>query len=60
MKNQLYKTVSITPLNELKSSELNIINNTINQAKKSNFASSKRLGACLIVKNRYLLWREPT
>ena len=55
-----YVLKKITPLNEIKTKDCKALTLAIEQAEKSNFNYAYRLGACLVVNKKYILWGEPT
>jgi len=56
----LYKLVKITPLGECTKKDIKALNLSISQTDQSKFSHSRRMGACLVVGNQYILWGEPT
>lgn len=56
----MYVLTKITSLNEIRSRDYKALQLAIDQAEKSLFSSSRRLGACLVVQGECILWGEPT
>lgn len=54
-----YVLTKITPLNDITNKDIKALNLAIAQAEKSQFSSSRRLGACLVVQGECILWGEP-
>ncbi len=52
----MYKFISIKPLEQLSSKDWYYLNLATHIAEKSNFDSSKRLGAVIVGKGQCLLW----
>lgn len=55
-----YVLTKITPLSMLTTKDLRSLDLAINQAEKSSFDSSLRLGSCLELKGLRVLWGEST
>jgi len=55
-----YTLTKTTPLSQIGKKDITSLNLAISSAEKSLFSSPRRLGACLSVKNQYILWGEPT
>ena len=55
-----YNLTNITPLDKITSKDYKALQIAIVQAEKSNFDSSRRLGACLVFKGQCILWGKPT
>ena len=56
----MYVLTKKTPLNKISSKDYKALQLAINQAEKSLFDSSRRLGACLVVQGECILWGKPT
>jgi len=52
----MYTVYKITPITNIISRDLNNINIAANCARESRFDDSKRLGACIQMKGKDLLW----
>ena len=55
-----YVLKNITPLDNITTKDYKALQSAILQAEKSDFDSSLRLGACLMIQGQCILWREPT
>lgn len=50
----LYDIVKVTSISDLTSKDMKCLDYAIDQAELSEFTSSRRLGACLVIKGRYV------
>lgn len=56
----LYRLTKVTPLGDCTKKDIKALNLTMSGSVDSNFSYSRRMGACLVVGNQYILWGEPT
>ena len=56
----MYFQTKTTPLQNITNKDCKALNIAVSQAEESIFRSSKRLGACLVIKGKYVLRGEST